>query len=500
MAWEGYFSIGSGTDEVELINVARTEAYAAHLRWFKPGYNSDLLPVLLGETYIDPAVDDAPWYDANNPVSAEFFGLYPIEISGIEDSTRSSNPIESTIEGSIPGRLTERGKTIVFSGTLLAASQRGAEYGFQWLKRATRVKPCLPGTPPNTLGHTMHYLAVDPSLDPGCAAWAGSMAAMVDGGYFDGGVPVSVDTPLLDGGDPGGTGTLLIDGGTPWETGGVIYSDTPPFVLPAPYSPALGSWRRTLRWVQINNGPRVLAKHDMTDGGASWNVTFTATVGRPWEYGEPVMVIEGFNDPLVVSPYPPGIEPGPYDEVGSVYFEVACPEPVWSPLFNPVCSPVVEPPTVPVVNADCFPTPPNWWRRRAAIPAQYIPVWADAVPVIQIHAPDTDVTMLRMRIYADLSQTGDPDDNPCAVMADYVINYIPADMTMVFDGVAEAVYVLDPNTLVQRRSDSLVANTDGEPFVWPTLTCGLGFIVTFDQLDDETPTSIIDVALVPRNG
>lgn len=442
MAWEGYFTIGDGADEVEIINVARTEAYAAatNLRWFSPVYNSALLGATLGQTYVDPAADPAPWYDPDDPASPEFFGFYPLDVAGIEDSSRTSDVVQSTEDGGIPGRLRFATKSPVFNGVLIASSARGAEYGFRWLSRAVTMRPCLPGALPNFVGNTLHYLNVDPSKDPGCAIW--------------------VDNPPEPGTEP----------------------------------PILSLFERTLRKFKVTVGPRPMAKRNTSDGGAVWNVQMTASAG-PWEYGAPRLILDGMTGGGA-DPYADGIEGGIYDTDGAVAVDVACPDPSWSPIYSPYCPPLASPPAVPDVDSDCFDVPTSWWRYRASLPKAYIPLWGDAVPVVSITAPDTDVTLLRMRFWADLDDSGIPVD--CTWIGDYVINYIPADTTLVFDGVAEAVYVIDPETGDQRRADGLIAKSDGSPFDWPRLTCGYGYIVTFDLEDDTTPVPTIDLSLLFR--
>ena len=67
MAWEGWMEFGG----VEIINVDRTEAYAAGTSWFKPVYrNGNLAPMLgHGDRYTTPLLDDAPWVDGFTPVA-----------------------------------------------------------------------------------------------------------------------------------------------------------------------------------------------------------------------------------------------------------------------------------------------------------------------------------------------------------------------------------------------------------------------------------------------
>ena len=99
MGWEGYLVL----DETEIINVTRTEAYALHGgadEWFTPVYENDDLPTLLGhDPYTTPDMDIAPWYDEDDEDSIDFWGLYPIEVTGLDDSSRTSSPVDFTNDG-----------------------------------------------------------------------------------------------------------------------------------------------------------------------------------------------------------------------------------------------------------------------------------------------------------------------------------------------------------------------------------------------------------------
>lgn len=161
--WDGYLVV----DGQEVINVARTEAYASEARWFKPLFKNDDLPLMLEQTYTTPAVDLAPWYDPAMPESNDFWGFYPLDISGIEDSSRSSTVIESTVDGAIPGRIRHGSKTAVFNGLLLARNEKGAAYGMMWLRRALLGDHCDLDNLDVGLGVEAQLLSSVPELEPG---------------------------------------------------------------------------------------------------------------------------------------------------------------------------------------------------------------------------------------------------------------------------------------------------------------------------------------------
>src|SRR5690606_38528639 len=141
--------------------------------------------------------------------------------------------------------------------------------------------------------------------------------------------------------------------------------------------------------------------------------------------------------------------------------------------------------------------PEAWERRWFTIPRAYIPYWGDVVPTIRVEAPE-DVRNMRLRFYSDVNGDASVLDDPCSYCGDIVFSYIPADHTLIFDGVTQTVYAEGPGG-TSRRADSLVFRTDGKPFEWPLLTCGFGYVVTVDFPDGYTGgIPSIDFSVTPR--
>ena len=148
MAWEGYLSFG-GT---EIINAPRTVAYLRHAL---PHINvadpcdgdcsCEHLPALLNEKeYASPIVDDAPWVDIDRPESFNFYGAYPLGISGIDDDTVQAEVVEALGDG---GWITSRRrgvKEVVVEAALFSADDEADHYGISWLKAARCARARLP--------------------------------------------------------------------------------------------------------------------------------------------------------------------------------------------------------------------------------------------------------------------------------------------------------------------------------------------------------------------
>lgn len=504
MAWDGYFEY----DGNEIINVSRLESYvrSAGHDWFRPVYENEVLPFMLGHgsRYISPLMDDAPWTDPDIPESFDFYGLYPLDVTGIEDSSRSSSVVESLGEGGVAGRLRHGTKSVVFNTILLAGNDAGAEYGIQWLKRALLGSACGVTSGSICNGADLCYLSSSPDMD---LPDASAVAALLDGGHFvnlDVPVQIETDDPDLDGGSPTGLPNYQFDGGTVGQTVGLVTTKN---VYPFNFTPdgsvlnsmeCLEPLLRTFRKVVFNSGPQVTAKRETTDGAAVWTVQFTAVAGSPYQLGAEVPVIEGLLDPDVPVPWAGGEEPegGLIDLDGFIFPETKCVETVYDPIYDPKYPAVVAPPTPPSIPLGFYQPPVNWRRRQFTIPRQYVPSWGEVVPKVEVHARAADLRNLRLRFYSDPFSIGDISDDPCAYCGDIVISYVPKDHTMVLDGSEEAVYVIAPGG-IRRRAESLVFRTDGTPFDWPTLTCGFGFIVTLDLPQTQKPP-VVDLSLFPR--
>lgn len=508
MSWNGWFSY----DGNEVVNSARTEAYVqnAHFQWFRPLYKSDSLAFMLGDgmKYTTPLLDDAPWVDQDVPESYDFYGFYPLDVNGIEDSTRVSEPVESLLDGGTPGRVRHTTKTIVFNGILLASSTAAADYGMRWLKSVLLGNACGPSVTSACNGAELCYLSAAPCMELDSSE--SGVNAMLDGGFFGTDLQTSevsvvqVDEPDLDGGTVTALQDMDFDGGSPSVTGGIIAGTAYPFsnvvsqVAAVDPEDCLHPYQRSLRKVVFNGGPTLTIKHEMEDCGVAWMVQFTAVAGNPYEIGAEVPVIAGFLDPDVLIPWAGGVEPdgAATDMDGYIHSEKACAVPTYQPIYDPLFPAVVPPPAPPSVPLGNYSPPLNWRRRQFTIPKQYVPLWGVAVPKLEIHARTADLRNLRIRFYADPFEVGDISDDPCAYCGDIVVSYIPKDHTLVLDGSDQVVYVTSPGG-ERRRADSLVFKTDGTPFEWPSLSCGFGYVVTLD-LPQTQATPVVDLSLFAR--
>lgn len=140
--YNGFLQLG-GT---EIINSARTQAYVEKNM---PGFqlrdciDSEGLQEALGDlAYESPLVDDAPWMDHASPATMRFYGLYPLEIQGMNDSTASAEVIESITAGGAVGRSRSGTRQIRVRGLLIAHDDSALDAGMEWLKAALVSSSC----------------------------------------------------------------------------------------------------------------------------------------------------------------------------------------------------------------------------------------------------------------------------------------------------------------------------------------------------------------------
>lgn len=138
MAYSGWFEFG----DMEIANIGRSVRLAAPLGIEAVFLSSERIEWLEdrldGVDYDD--VQEAPWYDPLVPASAEFGGFLPLRVDGLSDSTHTAATSEYITKGGSTAQARRASATFVFSGGLLATSERGAEYGKRWLSRALTAK------------------------------------------------------------------------------------------------------------------------------------------------------------------------------------------------------------------------------------------------------------------------------------------------------------------------------------------------------------------------
>lgn len=129
MVYDGYMEYGNR----ELFNNARINAYAGTLVRTLNVRACDPCDELAG-TYVSPSADPAPWYSASQPLSADFVGIIPLSIEGLEDDQREAQSTQRHGDGGYVAQVRRPIREVRFTALLLANSRAGREYGMDWLR------------------------------------------------------------------------------------------------------------------------------------------------------------------------------------------------------------------------------------------------------------------------------------------------------------------------------------------------------------------------------
>lgn len=148
--FDGFLSLGG----IEVINAARTQAY---LRNLMPGfpyarittdYNT-VQDALEDGPYTSPARDGAEWVENTDDVldvqrnpTHGFYGLYPLSIEGIDDSTMTAPVTESIFDGGTVGAERDSTRSIRVHGLLIGEDKLAVQSGMSWLRNAVRANSC----------------------------------------------------------------------------------------------------------------------------------------------------------------------------------------------------------------------------------------------------------------------------------------------------------------------------------------------------------------------
>lgn len=101
-------------------------------------------PVLSPTTsFLSPAADPAPWYDANEPGSTSFLGVVLLDINGYDSTiARAVTPKLVGLGGGSLARQRRQPRVWKFRAALVSADDSGAEYGLRWLTSVLQTAEC----------------------------------------------------------------------------------------------------------------------------------------------------------------------------------------------------------------------------------------------------------------------------------------------------------------------------------------------------------------------
>lgn len=83
-------------------------------------------------------ITNAPWYNAARPESAEFAGVWVMDVSGFDSVPLQRDVADAICAGGVASRARDTARTITFSALVVACTNAGARYGIDWLSCVLR--------------------------------------------------------------------------------------------------------------------------------------------------------------------------------------------------------------------------------------------------------------------------------------------------------------------------------------------------------------------------
>lgn len=544
MPYEGWFSFGGN----EVGNEERVRAYVAQmLPTLTLGPNKTCrgdLPTLLGDApYMLPVIDEAPWFDPDDPDTSRFCGFWPLSVDGLADS-----PVQATVTeyvsdgGRVDGRR-RRTMEVRVTGLLIGQDDAALEAGRTWLKavlEGAECDPCdttslcyLSSVPEvgSVIGPAVTESVALSALSAPTGRWnlatrtftptstsqalSGPRAPsplpcgeVVYGWTVSGlsglvvtlrchnetGITYTEDFRLS-----GGTDTISISDRGDGEkfsyctlvaAGAVVVSDvTVTHNTTATAADCFDAYMRQMLQVTCTAPPTRLRRYNPTSG-AMESVEFTFTAEVPWVYNTPRVVAQ--STPASLLRKVPGASVYPLSATLPV-----CVPPKRVPLVMDPDVPPVPTPPAPAAPPTLTGPKPDWTQPLAmVVPADAIPLWAEAVPILELHTGNTPARAVRVRFLPRLLDIDDPEDlDPCSVCGGFMIDYIPPNSTFTLDGMRERATITQPGNKKSPAGHLLSGDDAGELFEWPVLTCGVGYYAILDVASTHLVAATLSLAV-----
>jgi hypothetical protein len=140
--WDGYLTLGGN----EIGNNARALGYQrtsnCPVTWIRDIDCTGLLDAL-DEQYTYDRIDEAPWFDPDDPdTTGRFLGLYVVSMEGVSDSTRSAVITEKITDGAQVSGYRHAAREVRIRALLTARGMDALEGGMTWLRSALEPDAC----------------------------------------------------------------------------------------------------------------------------------------------------------------------------------------------------------------------------------------------------------------------------------------------------------------------------------------------------------------------
>lgn len=177
---------------------------------------------------------------------------------------------------------------------------------------------------------------------------------------------------------------------------------------------------------------------------------------------------------------------------------IELPDAGFNPLADPDCAPLPQAPSPPIIESGCIDEVGTWRRYWMQIPSSEVSEWLDVLLTLTIETGAFAARQVRIRYYANPDELVPELFDPSEWQSEQILSYIPPHTQMVLDGpsqrVSASVEGRDPQS-----ASHLLYGTGGTPATWPVLSCGMGYLISFDvPLDAPPGNETISVKLTQR--
>lgn len=148
-------------------------------------------------------------------------------------------------------------------------------------------------------------------------------------------------------------------------------------------------------------------------------------------------------------------------------------------LQDPDCPPPPSAPRPPMIEEACIDEAGIWRRFWLTIPESEVTHWLDLVPTFRVLTGTYPARQVRVRYYENPEGLQPDRIDSEGWQTEQIVSYIPPYTVLALDGLSETVTAAvdgaDPVI-----ADHLLYGTAGQPPEWPILSCGIGYMVSFD--------------------
>lgn len=379
-------------------------------------------------------IQDAPWYDPNEPESAEFAGLYITSVTGLEPGLYNRPIVENAGIGAVLGQSKQAAPQIVVSGILFARTCVAMEFGYRWLRKALQGS-CSPTTVCG--GDDLVFLAANLDVFPDA-----------DCGPVDLVSYVSSYMRTFK-------GAALVNGPT--------ISDIVPRGCPSCYECGF------------------------------LEVTFTLSAADPCVYREP----RDFIDAAAFQVFEPD-DCIIWDNTGNCTDEADCPTDAacsTDPNCQDIAPPSM--PTVLNTCVDeCLPA--FYYRVFAEVPDGSFTAAGEGTLIISIYAGDEPLNGVQVQVWENPLGLAPDLLSDCDACASISVSYVAAESTLVIDGASRTATINCTGGASQRANPFIANSSGSANFTYPTFICGTDYMVQVTARPNPSMLASVTIQTVQR--